>query len=167
MRDTAPQPRMGFAPILADKLTLALLQPELFEAINIPLRARRGQLRIVYQDHFPQLLVRAAHADPECIARLDIRTRRVMVGRPASQDLLLMCADIDRRLGELDAGMTLTYHPDQQRRKRVKLQIRHNRCRQIVMTLCTVYKGKASPWMGPFEVDHEEAAPAAPEVAHA
>jgi len=145
---------------MADKLTLALLQPELFEAMNIPLRARRGQLRLVYQGHTPELWVRTPNAEPACIARLDTRTRLVRAQRPADQDLLLMCSDIERRLMELDAALTLTYHPDGQGRKRVKLQLRHNHCRQIVMTLQLVHKGKASPWMGPFKLDDEAPAPA-------
>lgn len=163
MDKPTPPPRRQFAPIVADKLTLALLQPELFEAINIPLRARRGQLRLVYQGHTPELWVRTPHAEPACIARLDTRTRLVRAQRPADDALLLMCADIERRLMDLDAALTLTYQPDGQNRKRVKLQLRHNRCRQIVMTLNQVHKGKASPWMGPFVLEHEAAAP---EVAH-
>ncbi len=143
-------PRLGLAPRAADRLTMELLEEQLLDAINIPLRARRGQFRIDYTGHSPLLLVRAAGCEPELLCTMDTRSQYMVTRVPTSPDLARMMADTKWRLDGLNASIALAHDKDRQMRRRVRLQLTSRDSRHIALTLHGTYKGWKSDWIGPF-----------------
>jgi len=139
--------------VVEDKLIMILQLQEQFEAINIPLKARRASMMLVYDDHYPKVFIKTANSEPEVIAIMDTRNKRVSMVKPANEDNRICADHIIERLKKLDCSLLMSYDVDPKtQRKRVKLQLGSQFARTVRHTLWWCWKGETSPWLEGFTV---------------
>lgn len=137
--------------VVEDKLIMILQLKEQFEAINIPLQARRASLMLVYDDHFPKVFIKTANSEPEVIAMMNTRTKKVGMVKPKNEDNRICAEHIIDKLKALDCTLLLSYDIDpKSQRKRVKLQLGSQFARTVRHTLWWCWKGESSPWLEGF-----------------
>lgn len=139
-------------PMKADRLLMALVTDDVMDAINIPLRARRGTFAIDYSDHIPLLYVYAKGIPPQVWMACNTRARQTNVHKMISPDLGLMVNDMVERLARLNAKLCFSPCRDKQNRRMVKLQVISADSRNIAITLATVLRGHKRAHIGPFNV---------------
>lgn len=139
-------------PVKADRLLMALVTDDVMDAINIPLRTRRGAFAIDYAGHIPMLYVYAKGFEPQIWMACNTRLRQTNVHRMADPGLELMVVDIVSRLAKLNAKLCFSPCRDKQNRRMVKLQVISGDSRNIAITLATVLRGQQREHIGPFNV---------------
>ena len=144
--------RKSMGPMRADRLVMAIKTDDLIEAINIPLRARRGTFGVDYSGHTPELYAITAGGPMERIAFVDTRRRCAVWERIEHEPLRLMVEDIHRRLGKLGAELVFIVQQDKQGRYTAKLQIKANDSRHIVLWLAKVPRKTKQGGIGPFVI---------------
>lgn len=136
----------------ADRLVMAIKTDDLIEAINIPLRARRGTFGVNYEGHTPELWAITGDGQPKRIAFVDTRRRCAAWGRIEHEPLRLMVEDIHRRLEKLGAELVFIVQQDKQGRRTAKLQIKAKDSRHIVIRLAHVPRKTKKGDIGPFVI---------------
>lgn len=168
-KPASPEPaanpgRLGLSPVNADKVVMALSTGDMLDAVNIPLRARRGRLRLDYATlPYPVLMISCPGIDPEPLCRLHTRgtvpwTETLI---PRNEALRRMVADIAERTAKIGAALVLAHAKDRQGRKYVRLQLTHADSRYVALTLHGTWKGYRSDWIGPFAEPEPKARAAA------
>ena len=139
----------------ADRLLMAIQTDDIIEALNIPLRARRGTFGLDYTGHTPKLYAVCVGCEPEHIASVDTRRRCAVWARPKQEPLALMVEDIRRRLAKLSAGLHLIVQRDAQQRRVAKLQVTSSDSRHIAIWLAHVPRHQRKGSIGPFTLNDE------------
>lgn len=145
--------RLGLSPVNADKAVMVLSEDDLLDAVNIPLRARRGRLLLDYATMpYPVLMIGCPGIAPEPLCRLHTRgsvpwTETLV---PRDETLRALSAYIAERTEKIPAALVLAHAKDKQGRKFVRLQLKHDDSRYVALTLHGTWKGYRSGWIGPF-----------------
>lgn len=145
--------RLGLSPVNADKAVMVLSEDDLLDAVNVPLRARRGRLLLDYATMpYPVLMIGCPGIDPEPLCRLHTRgsvpwTETLV---PRDETLRALSAHIAERTAKIPAALVLAHAKDKQGRKFVRLQLKHDDSRYVALTLYGTWKGHKSGWIGPF-----------------
>lgn len=145
--------RKSMGPVQADRLLMALSTYDLIEAVNVPLRVRRGFFAIDYMGHTPTLYVICAGCEPERLAFIDTRRRCTVWDSPKQQALGLMVDDVFRRLESMGASLAFIVQTERGTQRSVaKLQITSADSRNIAMWLAKVPRKTRQSGIGPFVI---------------
>lgn len=156
--------RLGLSPINADKMLMAVATDEMLDAINIPLRTRKGRFVLDYVGQpFPVLLQCAPGISAEPICRIHTRgpAPRTEMLVPRDSQLQLIVTDMAERLAKVPASLVIAHSKDRQGRKYARLQVIHGESRYVALTLHGTWKGFKSEPIGPFAAPELKLRPAA------
>lgn len=158
--------RKGLTQSQKDMMLMGLQLDDQFEALNTPLRVRKGALRITFEDHYPRLWVKTINSEPECVAYMNTRTKQMIPIRPKDENNLGLCDHLFASMDKLECLIALSYDIEPKtQRKRLRLQLRSIHSRTRSHTLHWVYRGEKSPWLDSFEIINHPLKPdAAPEA---
>lgn len=147
-------------PRAMDRMLMGLQLDEQFEAVNLPMRVRKGAMRLTFTDHHPRLWVKTANSEPECVAMMNTRTKQMIPLRPKDPNNLAMCDHLFQLMDKLECIIALSYDIDPKtQRKRVRLQIRSVHSRTSSHTLYWVFKREESPWLDQFVIENHPLKP--------
>lgn len=128
---------LGLPEHRANTALMYLQMEEHLEAINLPLRVRKGHLELRFDKHTPQLLVAANGQKPEVVASVDTRQRgnRIVVWPCTIEENRLLWDHIQELLAKQNAYLALTYEVTPTGKRRVNLQLASEFSRTLRHTL--------------------------------
>lgn len=150
-------PRTTLRPHTAERLVVELLRDDLLDAINTPMRIRRGQLLVDYTQPTPVIFARCNTSGGEPI--MAVSTRPMAAVRLAVRDegLRLMLLDMNTRLGAHRAGIAVNVYRNRQQQRQCRLEIAIAGAQHYPIPLHTVAHRTRSPWLGPVSDERERA----------
>lgn len=135
------------------RLIVSLLRDDLLDAINTPLRARRGQLLVDYTQPMPVVFARCNTAPAEPIMAVSTRPMAAATLRVKDEGLRLMLLDMHTRLAAHRAGIAVNVFRNLRQQRMCRLEIAIADAREYPVRLHSTHYRTRSPWLGPVSVE--------------
>lgn len=135
------------------RLIVGLLRDDLLDAINTPLRARRGQLLVDYTQPTPIVFARCNTAPAEPIMAVSTRPMAAVPLRVKDEGLRLMLLDMYTRLAVHRAGIAVNVFRNRRQQRMCRLEIAIADAREYPVRLHSTHYRTRSPWLGPVSME--------------
>lgn len=148
-----PSPARAIPLHTSKRLIVGLLRDDLLDAINTPLRVRRGQLLVDYTQPTPVVFARCNTAPAEPIMAVSTRPMAAVHLPVQDEGLRLMLLDMHTRLATHRAGIAVNVFRNRQQRRMCRLEIAIADAGEYPVPLHTTHYRTRSPWLGPVSVE--------------
>lgn len=148
-----PSPARAIPLHTGKRLIVSLLRDDLLDAINTPLRVRRGQLLVDYTQPTPVVFARCNTAPAEPIMAVSTRPMAAVHLRVQDEGLRLMLLDMHTRLAAHRAGIAVNVFRNRRQQRMCRLEIAIADASEYPVPLHTTPYRTRSPWLGPVSTE--------------
>ena len=148
-----PAPAHAIPLHTGKRLIVSLLRDDLLDAINTPLRVRRGQLLVDYTQPVPVVFARCNTAPAEPIMAVSTRPMAAVHLRVQDEGLRLMLLDMHTRLAAHRAGIAVNVFRNRRQQRMCRLEIAIADASEYPVPLYTTPYRTRSPWLGPVSTE--------------
>lgn len=129
---------------LADKLGYALIMGDIIEALNLPLKVRKGFIRLDYTELMPRLFIGSVNHKEEIWFSCNPKKRVCYAHNLQNPELVVMAADIQMRLAKLGLYITMNAHKNREGARIAKMQVVSTDFRKITMSVIRCRRGNGT-----------------------